>query len=145
MLDVEARNQIARLEKEVQALRSEIRSLRADLHPMINPRPTPKYQPTPERNLAPEREPEALADVAQQLSEQVSMDEIGAYLNRDRIKASDIQLTEQDIKRNRPRNHLAHEGYPSREARLEFLWNNSLLFILLAFLIVMLIFFLVIL
>ncbi|KPL85207.1 hypothetical protein [Herpetosiphon geysericola] len=145
MLDVEARNQIVRLEKEVQALRSEIRSLRADLHPMINPRSKPTRHPTFERNLAPEREPEALADVAQQLSEQVSMDEIGAYLNRDRIKASDIQLTEQDIKRNRPRNHLAHEGYPNREARLEFLWNNSSLFILLFFLIGMLIFFLVIL
>lgn len=145
MSDLYFHKRIASLEEEVQALRSEIRSLRADLHPMINPRPTPKHQPTPERNLAPEREPEALADVAQQLSEQVSMDEIGAYLKRDRVKASDIQLTEQDIKRNQPRNRRAHEGYLSREARLEFLWNNSSLFILLFFLIGMLIFFLVIL
>ncbi len=141
--DPEAR--ITALEKEVSSLRQELSSLRADLRQFVKPRPINKPQPTFERNLAPEREPEALTDVAQQLSEQVSMDEIGAYLKRDRVNASDIQLTEQDIKRNRPRNHMAHEGYPSREARLEFLWNNASIFIALAFLIVMLIVFLVIL
>ncbi|MFD3166157.1 hypothetical protein [Herpetosiphon sp. NSE202] len=139
MLDIDARKRIASLEEEVQALRSEIRSLRADLHPMINPRPTPKHQPPPERNLAPEREPEALADVAQQLSEQVSMDEIGAYLKRDRVKASEIQLTEQDLERNRPRNRRAHEGYPSKPFNMEAFHGNLKLFIILFCLITVLI------
>ncbi|XSG74565.1 hypothetical protein ACP8Y2_20555 [Herpetosiphon llansteffanensis] len=140
MLDVDARNRIANLEKEVQALRSEIRSLRADLNPMVNPRSNRNRQPTFERNLAPEREPEALTDVAQQLSEQVSMDEIGAYLKRDRVKASDIQLTEQDLERNRPRNRMAHEDYPSTRFNLDLLHNNQSIFVLLFCLIGMLIF-----
>ena len=139
MSDLDAHNRIARLEKEVETLRSELRSLRADLNPIVNPRTKMQHQPTPERNLAPEREPEALVDVAQQLSEQVSMDEIGAYLKRRRVTASDIQLTEQDLERNSTRRNLSDHSKLAGSATANAFYSNAHLFIILFGLIMLLI------
>lgn len=140
MINLDAQNRIAALEKEVEALRQELSVLRVELRQFVKPRPTTKHQPTFERNLAPEREPEALADVAQQLSEQVSMDEIGAYLKRRRVTASDIQLTAQDLERNRTRNRRAHHGYPSKPYNLEAFYGSTQTFIVLFLLIALLMF-----
>ncbi|HBW52821.1 MAG TPA: hypothetical protein DEF47_23310 [Herpetosiphon sp.] len=122
----------------MEALRQELSVLRVELRQFIKPRTTTKHQPTFERNLAPEREPEALADVAQQLSEQVSSEEIGAYLKRRRVTASDIQLTEQDLQRNQPRNRRAHHGYPSKPYNLEAFYGSTQTFIVLFCLIALL-------
>lgn len=138
MSDIDARNRIDRLEKEVEALRSELRSLRADLNPIVNPRTKMRHQ-TPERNLAPEREPEALVDVAQQLSEQVSSEEIGAYLKRRRVTASDIQLTEQDLERNSTRRNLSDHSKLAGSATANAFYSNAHIFIILFGLIMLLV------
>ncbi|MCA0353951.1 MAG: hypothetical protein LCH85_18295 [Chloroflexi bacterium] len=139
MSDLYFHNRITSLEKEVQALRSELRSLRNEVCQGGIPQNKMRHQPTPERNLAPEREPEALADVAQQLSEQVSMDEIGAYLKRRRVTASDIQLTEQDLERNRTRRNLSDHSKLAGSATANAFYSNAHIFIILFGLIMLLV------
>lgn len=139
MSDIDARNRITSLEKEVQDLRQELSVLRVELRQFIKPRTTTKHQPTFERNLAPEREPEALADVAHQLSEQLSMEEIGAYLKRRRVNASDIQLTEQDLERNRTRRNLSDHSKLAGSATINAVYSHAHLFIILFGLIMLLV------
>lgn len=139
MSNIDAHTRIAHLEKEVEALRQELSVLRVELRQFIKPRTTNKHQPTFERNLAPEREPEALADVAHQLSEQVSMEEIGAYLKRRRVTASDIQLTEQDLKRNRTRKYASDHSKLAGVATINAFYSNAHTFIILFGLIMLLV------
>ncbi|GAA5530922.1 hypothetical protein [Herpetosiphon gulosus] len=139
MIDIDIRNRVTTLEREVFALRSELRSLRNEVRQGSIPQNKMRHQPTTERNLAPEREPEALVDVAQQLSEQVSSEEIGAYLKRRRVTANDIQLTEQDLERNRTRKNLSDHSKLAGSATINAFYSHAHLFIILFGLIMLLV------